>query len=86
MRYLPTKASGGPVDTALVKVGGRWTHRKSGEPPVGRVEPVDSAGGIFSGTLRGLSETLINRSSIRYDYTFSTLIFSIHHQIYFRFR
>ena len=21
--YLPTKASGGPVDTALVKVGGR---------------------------------------------------------------
>jgi len=37
--YLPTKASGGPVDTALVKVGGRWRHRKSGGPPVGWVEP-----------------------------------------------
>jgi len=38
-------ASGGPVDTALVKVGGRWRHRKSCGPPVGRVEPVESAGG-----------------------------------------
>ena len=33
------------MDTALVKVGGRWRHRKSGGPPVRRVEPVDSAGG-----------------------------------------
>jgi len=33
------------VNTALVKVGGRWRHRKSGGPPVGRVEPVESAGG-----------------------------------------
>ena len=40
-----TKASGGPVDTALLKVGGRWRHRKSGGPPVGRVEPVESAAG-----------------------------------------
>jgi len=32
------------VDTALVKVDGRWGHRKSGGPPV------ESAGGIFSGT------------------------------------
>ena len=41
------------MDTALVKVGGRWRHRKSGGPPVRRVEPVESAGGaggIFSGT------------------------------------
>ena len=41
--YLPTK--GGPVDTALVKVGGRLRHHKSGGPPVGRVEPVESVGG-----------------------------------------
>ena len=32
------------MDTALVKVGGRWRHRKSGGPPVGRVEPLESAG------------------------------------------
>ena len=33
------------MDTALVKVGGRWRHRKSGGPPMGRVEPVESTGG-----------------------------------------
>ena len=27
-----------------MKVGGRWGHRKSGGLPVGRVEPVESAG------------------------------------------
>jgi len=32
------------VDTTLVKVGGWWGHRKSGGQPVGRVEPVVSAG------------------------------------------
>ena len=49
--YKKVQASGGPVDTALVTVGGRWGHRKSSGPPVGRVEPVERAGGIFSWTL-----------------------------------
>jgi len=38
----------GPVDTALVKVGGWWGHHKSGGPPVRRVEPVESAGGLVA--------------------------------------
>ena len=54
-----------------MKVGDRWRYRKSGVLPVGRVEPVESAGGaggIFSGTRKFLPRMDIQRE-------LSTLLF-----------